>query len=99
MTEEESGLPPISPHARIVTGETKRGKPCRVVDNTGSVAEEHLQELLLELVEQDLFQPLGLSSTGGNSIQIGAAKNAHVQLGNDLYRLIVADYEARVESF
>ena len=97
--QEDSGLPPLTPDAQVIEGQTRRGKPCRVVDNTGTVAEEELRTLLNELIEQDQFQPLGLSMAGGNSIQIGAPQTAHVQLGDDLYRLIVLDYEARIEGF
>ena len=97
--QEDSGLPPLAPNAQIVEGRTRRGKACRVVDNTGTVALEELQNLLQDLIEQDQFQPLGLSMTGGNTIQIGAPQTAHVQLGSDLYRLIVVDYEARIEGF
>ncbi|WP_308389074.1 hypothetical protein [Acidithiobacillus sp. AMEEHan] len=97
--QRDSALPPLTPHARVVEGQTRRGKPCRIVDNTGTVAEAELRTLLEELIEQDHFQPLGLSMAGGNSIQIGAPQTAHVQLGDDLYRLIVLDYEARIEGF
>ncbi|MDD3761069.1 MAG: hypothetical protein PHO57_09605 [Acidithiobacillus sp.] len=97
--QQDSGLPPLSQHARVVEGQTRRGKPCRVVDNTGTVAEAELRNLLNELIEQDHFQPLGLSMAGENSIRIGGPQTAHVQLGDDLFRLIVLDYEARIEGF
>ncbi|MEY2342716.1 hypothetical protein AB4090_11480 [Acidithiobacillus sp. IBUN Pt1247-S3] len=99
VEQEESGLPALTPHACVIEGQTRRGKPCRIVDNTGQVAESELRILLDELIEQDQFQPLGLSMAGGNSIQVGAPQTAHVQLGDDLYRLIVLDYEARIEGF
>ncbi|MCE5394521.1 MAG: hypothetical protein JJ693_08030 [Acidithiobacillus sp.] len=99
MAEEPEGLPPVHPHAQILEGKTKRGKPCRLIDNTASVDRVHLQQLLEDLIDQDHFQPLGLSTAGGNAIQIGAPQSAHVQLGEDLYRLIIIGYEARLEVF
>ncbi|MBU2790241.1 hypothetical protein HF288_09845 [Acidithiobacillus caldus] len=98
-TAAEEGLPPLRPDAVIVEAQTKRGKVCRLVDNTATVAVTELEELLRELIAQDLFQPLGLSSAGGSSIRIGAPQGGHIQLGESLYRLIVIDHEARLEPF
>ncbi len=92
-------MPPVSPHARIVSGFTRRGKPCRLVDNTGTVVPEDLGALLEDLISQDHFQPLGLSAAGGNAIRIGVPQTAHVQLGERIYRLVVMDSEARLEIF
>lgn len=98
-TPAEEGLPPLRPDAVVVEGQTKRGKSCRIVDNTATVTAAELEDLLQELITQDLFQPLGLSSAGGSSIRIGAPQSGHIQLGESLYRLIIVDHEARLEPF
>ncbi|MBN2679041.1 MAG: hypothetical protein JXR24_02300 [Acidithiobacillaceae bacterium] len=85
--------------AVIIEGKTKRGKPCKIIDNTCLVPRAALQALLDDLIEQEHFGPSGLSMAGGNSIRIGAPQSAHVQLGDDIYRMIVVDYEARIEVF
>ena len=97
--EEESGLPPLRSDAAILEGKTKRGKPCRVIDNTVSVPREDLAGLLNDLIEQEHFGPSGLSMAGSNTIRIGAPQSAHVQLGGNIYRMIVVAYEARLEEF
>jgi len=95
----EDGLPPLRPDALVLEGRTKRGKHCRIVDNTATVAAAELADLLQELIAKDLFQPLGLSSAGDSSIRIGAPQSGHIQLGESLYRLIIIDHEARLEAF
>ena len=96
---EENGLPPLCSGAVILEGMTKRGKPCRLIDNTASAPREELVALLNDLIEQEHFGPSGLSVAGGNTIRIGAPQSAHVQLGEHIYRMIVVDYSARLESF
>ena len=90
---------PLHPSAQVLEGLTRKGKPCRLVDNTASVPQAEMQELLQALIEQDKFGPGGLSPAGGNTITIGMPESAHVQLGDTLYRLIIFDYEARLERF
>lgn len=97
--DEEGGLPPLRSDAVILKAKTKRGKLCRVIDNTVSVPREELEALLNDLIEQEHFGPSGLSVAGGNTISIGAPQSAHVQLGGNIYRMIVVDYEARLEDF
>ena len=97
--EEESGLPPLRSDAVILEGMTKRGKPCRLIDNTVSAPREELAALLNDLIEQEHFGPSGLSMAGSNTISIGTPQSAHVQLGENIYRMIVVDYEARLEEF
>ncbi|CDQ09152.1 conserved protein of unknown function [Acidithiobacillus ferrivorans] len=97
--EEESGLTPLRSDAVILEGKTKRGKPCRVIDNTVSIPREDLADLLNDLIEQEHFGPSGLSMAGSNTISIGAPQSAHVQLGENIYRMIVVAYEARLEEF
>ena len=97
--EEEDGLPPLRSDAVILEGMTKRGKPCRLIDNTVSAPREELAALLNDLIEQEHFGPSGLSMAGSNTISIGTPQSAHVQLGENIYRMIVVDYAARLEVF
>ncbi len=97
--EEEDGLPPLRSDAVILEGMTKRGKPCRLIDNTVSAPREELAALLNDLIEQEHFGPSGLSMAGSNTINIGTPQSAHVQLGENIYRMIVVDYAARLETF
>lgn len=87
------------PEAVIIEGATVSGKRCRVVDNTGTVKRAELQNLLDELIREKRFGFSGISSAGGTAITIGAPVFAHVQLGGELYRLILFPYEARIERF
>lgn len=97
--EEENGLSPLRSDAVILEGMTKRGKPCRLIDNTVSAPREELAALLNDLIEQEHFGPSGLSMAGSNTISIGTPQSAHVQLGENIYRMIVVDYAARLEAF
>ena len=55
--EEEGGLPPLRSDAVILAAKTKRGKLCRVIDNTVSAPREELEALLNDLIEQEHFGP------------------------------------------
>lgn len=90
---------PISPGAVVLEGTSLKGKPCRLVDNTATVPLDELKILLQALIEQGKFGPGGLSASGGNTITLGMPESAHVQLNDTLYRLIIFDYEARLERF
>lgn len=90
---------PRRPDAVILEGRTLKGKACRLVDNTASAPHAELEILLQALIEHDKFRLGGLSVAGGNTISIGTPESAHVQLGDKLYRLLVFDYEARLEPF
>lgn len=90
---------PISPGAVVLEGITLKGKPCRLVDNTATVPCDEMKALLRDLIEQHKFGPGGLSASGGNTITLGMPESAHVQLGDTLYRLLIFDYEARLEKF
>ncbi len=81
-----------------VTGISHTGKPCRLIDNTGTVAPAQLQRLLDDLIEQKAFGLKGLSGPG-NTIALGHPQLGHIQLGGSLYRLIIRPYEARIEAF
>lgn len=87
------------PGALIVEGATASGKRCRVIDNTGTVERAELLNLLDKLISEKRFGFSGVSSAGGSTVTIGAPVFAHVQLGGELYRLILFPYEARIERF
>jgi hypothetical protein len=91
--------PPLSEGAVFVEGRAHNGRPCRVVDNTGTVERALLEELLAELVKARRFGVAGLSATGTSAIRLGAPEFTHIQLGGELYRLILFPYEARLEAF
>lgn len=83
----------------IVEGVAHNGKPCRIVDNTGSIERSELEGLLGQLIEQKRFGISGLSAAGSNSIRLGAPDFTHIQIVDQLYRLILLPYEARIEAF
>lgn len=92
-------IPPISPEAVILEGVAHNGKACRIVDNTGRVPRAELDSLLAQLIEGRHFGLGGMSAAGSNAIRLGAPEFTHVQLGDDVYRLILLPYEARIEAF
>lgn len=89
----------INPDATIIEGITLTGKPCRIVDNTGSVDHGELQETLDRLIEQKQFGLGGLSAKGGNTISLETPASSHIQFGATLYRILLFPYEARIEKF
>jgi hypothetical protein len=90
---------PIRKDAIIVQGVTMSGKPCRLVDNTGTTTEVALQGLLSDLIRARRFGFLMRSRSGENSISLDEPEFGHVQLEDRLYRLLVDRYEARLETF
>jgi len=90
---------PIDSKAVILEGVTHNGRICRLVDNTGGIGRAALGELLDTLIRERRFGGGGLSPKGGNAITIGAPQYGHIQLGDQLYRLLVFPYEARIERF
>lgn len=92
-------VPPVAPGARIVEGVTSSGKPCRVVDDTGQIAEAELEAFLKALIENDHFGLKLVSPVGSNALRLGEPQFAHVQFGDSLYRLLLFPYEARLQAF
>ena len=90
---------PINEHATIIEGVAHNGKPCRIVDNTGTIEREALRSLLDQLIADQRFGLTGLSCAGGNTIKLGAPEFTHLQIGETLYRFILLPYEARLETF
>lgn len=89
----------IRPDATIIEGVAHNGKPCRIVDNTASVDAHELHQLLEVLIRERRFGLHGLSVAGGNHIAIDRPIGTHIQLGRDIYRILMFPYEARIEPF
>ena len=83
---------------QVVTG-TYHGREVRLTDRTGSAPEDELRQILDALVREGKFGLAGLSNAGSGSIEIGAPEGAHVQIGDELYRLMVTGYEAYIDKF
>ena len=81
-----------------VEGRTPRGRICELFDNSGdSIPAEELERLLGELIAAGRF---GFRARGAaDAIALGTPDFAHVQIGGQLYRLIVERYRARLERF
>ncbi|MFN4263762.1 MAG: hypothetical protein ACK4IT_09195 [Thioalkalivibrionaceae bacterium] len=92
-------VPPVAPGAQIVEGVTRSGKPCRVVDDTGTIAREELESFLAHLIAEDQFGLKLISAVGSNALKLGEPQFTHVQFGDSLYRLLLFPYEARLQGF
>lgn len=89
----------VAPGATVLTAVTHTGKPCRIVDNTGSVDPRELQLVLETLVRERRFGLTALSAKGGTTIALNRPITSHIQFGEHLYRLLLFPYEARIERF
>ncbi len=87
------------PAAHCVEGISHTGRPCRLMDNTGTVDRAQLQTLLDELIAQKLFGPQALSGAGDNTLRLDQPRITHIQFGDTLYRLLLFPHEARIEKF
>jgi len=94
-----SDIPPPGPDARIIEAVTQTGKPCRVVDNTGTIERAELERLLGDLIAGHHFGLRALSASGGNAIRLGEPAFTHMQFGDRIYRMLLFPYEARLEAF
>lgn len=90
---------PLSSRAVVLEGVAHNGKPCRIVDNTGTVPVRELHLLLDELIDDGRFGLSGRSLSGDGRMLIGAPEFTHIQLGDEVYRFILFPYEARIEAF
>ena len=84
--------------AVIVEGVCENGKPCRIVDNTGTLSQSTLEELLQALIKERQFGFQAMSDSTG-TVRLGEPRFSHVQLGETLYRLLLFPYEAIIETF
>lgn len=99
IMQNPSDIPDISPKATIITGVAKNGKPCSIVDNTGQIKPETLQAMLDQFIEENRFGFSLLSAPGESSIRLGEPLFAHIQIEEQLYRVILHSYEIRIDSF
>ena len=91
---------PLRADAVRLTGTTRRGRPCALIDNTGrGLPAAELAALLDALIEQDRFGFALASAKGGATLALDRQEAAHVQIAGDLYRLFVHRYTARIERF
>ncbi len=91
---------PLHEQARYYQSSNAYGKTCTLIDNTGRMLPENdCRDILAGLIENDLFGFRSLSAQGSDTIQLDRRESTHVQVGEDLYRLIVFRYEARIELF
>jgi hypothetical protein len=91
---------PLREDAVRVAGTSKTGKHCELIDNTGrQLPLDELQAILNALIENEVFGFKSFSASGGDTISLDRRESSHIQVGDDLYRLIVFRYEARIENF
>ena len=95
-TSSDSASPPA---VHCVEGFSHTGKPCRLIDNTGTVEHAQLQALLDDLIAQKLFGLQALSGAGDNTLRLDQPRITHIQFGATLYRLLLFPHEARIEKF
>ncbi len=82
----------------IIIGTTHHGKPCKIIDATATLSQDTLQELLNDLIKKRSFGLSGYSQDG-QTIKFNQTRFSHIQIQNQLYRLILLPYEARIEKF
>ena len=83
---------------KILQSTTLSGRACKLIDETGCVPDQELQALLADLVQTKAFGRRGLS-TNSATIKLDTPSLAHIQIGDNLYRLLLFPYEARIEKF
>ena len=94
-------LPPefqLTPDAVVIEASNSRGKTCQLIDNTGTIDPKELNELLAELIQANQFGINALSSTDG-VLNLDKPRLSHIQLGDNLYRLVLLRYQAIIENF
>lgn len=91
---------PLRIDAVVITGSTARGKRCELIDNTGAqLPRAELEAILHGLIENGVFGFRPVSAGGADAIRLERREAGHVQVGENLYRLIVYRYQARLEPF
>lgn len=81
-----------------VTG-TFHGREVTLTDRTGTCPEAEMQEILDALIREGRFGLAGMSNSGSATIQLGTPEGAHIQVGGELYRLVITGYEAVIDKF
>lgn len=78
---------------------TFHGREVTLTDKTGTCPQGELQDILDALIAEGKFGIAGMSNSGSNTIQIGTPEGAHIQVGDELYRLVITGYEAYIDKF
>ena len=94
-----TNTPPPGPDATIIESIAHNGKPCRIVDNTGTIDRTELEQLLADLISERHFGLRAISAKGSNAIKLGEPEFTHMQFGDRIYRMLLFPYEARLEAF
>jgi len=82
----------------IVISHTPSGRECCLKDMTQSLPKAELEQLMDQLLEQKLFGFNMLSDTSG-TMSLDKPRLTHIQIGEQLYRLLLFPYEAQIETF
>jgi len=91
---------PLRPDAVRVTGTTRRGRECELIDNSGDgLPLGELEAILAALVREGRFGFAAVSPPGGATLDPTGGQSAHIQVAGKLYRLLVRRYQARIEPF
>jgi hypothetical protein len=91
---------PLRPGATHLSGTTRRGKTCVLIDNSGDrLPGAELQGILDALIREDRFGFATATASGGTTLDLARRYGAHIQVDGRLYRLIVYRYQARIEPF
>ena len=88
----------INENATKVTSKTLNNKECKLYDNTCSLPQQELEELLAQLIQDRHFGINAMSASDG-IIYLDKPKLSHIQIKDDLYRLYLYRYHAIIESF
>lgn len=88
----------LTPEAITVERANSNGKTCQLIDNTGTIAQSMLDELLTQLIQDKQFGINAISSTDG-VLNIDKPRLSHIQIDESLYRLILFRYQAVIENF
>jgi len=88
----------LNSNAIVIKSTTQHGKPCQIVDNTASVEHKELESILQSLIENDEFGMKMLSDSNGR-MDLNKPRLAHIQIGDQLYRLVLYPYEAIIDHY
>jgi hypothetical protein len=94
-----TNTPPPGPDATIIESVAQNGRPCRIVDNTGTIERAELEQLLADLISEGHFGLRAMSAKGSNAIRLDEPEFTHMQFGDRMYRMLLFPYEARLEAF
>lgn len=76
----------------------RQGKPCTLIDTTGTIPAIELEKLMQSLIENEVFG-LKLISDSSGMIKTEQAQMHHIQIRGELFRVLINRYEASIEKF